>query len=379
MHQRSMRKIVVATVVAVSGGFSLGAHARTFQVEGSDLLMGVGAASMAKSGAVVANSNDAYSMYWNPAGLAAMSGNEITVSRQLNAKLIKNNFIGLAFAGDTLSFGNYQTAIGFAWLPRLHMAANGNFRSDEFESIFIRYALPSLPEDFDGEVESKTRDKRVVFAISPKDNARWRLGVAVGRINCGTKFCGVFANDPGNYTVASVEAKATTLGVGAQYRVNERVQLGLNVKDVDTRLEVVTVVTDKDGTETKRVTTGFPRTITVGGSWQRSAATVLTTDLESMLGRYGNSSINVTLLRAGLETRSNQLAYRMGMIVPLVMKSDTTQSVREDMPAPFLPTAGIGWHGQYATIDFVIYPHPVMSYTEREIRLASDLTLSLRW
>jgi hypothetical protein len=35
-----------------------------------------------------------------------------------------------------------------------------------FKSIFLRYALPGLPDDFDGDIESKTFDNRITVALS---------------------------------------------------------------------------------------------------------------------------------------------------------------------------------------------------------------------
>ena len=252
---------------------STAVQARSFRGEGSDLMMGIGAAAIARSGAVTASTSDIYSMYWNPAGLAQMGGNQVTLSGQLDAELTGINFAALAFNNKWLRFGRYQAAIGIARLNLLHVKASGAYGPDDFESIFLRYALPGLPDDFDGDIESKTRDSRITIAISPADDARWSLGINIGEIHCKTSFCGVFATDPGNFTVASTDAKATTVGIGGKYKLNDNLTLGVNIKDIDTDLDVETITTDQNGTTIERFTTGFPLSITIAALWQRASTT----------------------------------------------------------------------------------------------------------
>ena len=40
------------------------------------------------------------------------------------------------------------------------------------------------------------------------------VSMSAGSIDCGTEFCEAFAEDPGNYTIASVGATAITTGLG---------------------------------------------------------------------------------------------------------------------------------------------------------------------
>jgi len=62
-------------------------YARNFDAEGSDILMGVGAAQMSIGGAAAAGTKDVYSIFWNPAGLAELERHEVTVSKQINSEL----------------------------------------------------------------------------------------------------------------------------------------------------------------------------------------------------------------------------------------------------------------------------------------------------
>jgi hypothetical protein len=126
-----MQKNIV-TLLIVSLVLPCSLYARSFRGEGSDLMMGVGAAAIAKSGAVTASSKDIYSMYWNPAGLAEMNQNQISISGQLDAELTGINFAAIAINNKWIRFGRYQTAIGLARLPRLHVKANGRYGPDDF-------------------------------------------------------------------------------------------------------------------------------------------------------------------------------------------------------------------------------------------------------
>lgn len=214
----------------------LTAQARTFDAVGSDLLMGVGGRDIALGGAVVASTGDAYSSYWNPAGLAELRESQLAFSRQIDGTLDPLSFVGIAISRPQLKVGRHKVVFAYAWIPRLHVKAAGNFSADEFESTFTQYALPGLPADFDGNIESKTREHKFSMAISPVNASSWSIGASLGRVDCGTSFCGTFAEDPGNYTIASAGATAISFGLGAKYHLNERLSLAFNISDPATHL-----------------------------------------------------------------------------------------------------------------------------------------------
>ena len=367
--------ITLLLAVVMSGAV----HARSFRGEGSDLMMGIGADAIARSGAVAASTSDIYSMYWNPAGLAQMEQNQVTLSGQLDAQLTGFNFAALAFNNKRLRFGRYQAAIGMARLTRLHVKASGAYGPDDFESIFLRYALPGLPDDFDGDIESKTRDTRITIALRPLADARWSLGINFGEIHCKTSFCGVFATDPGNFTVASTDAKAQTLGIGGKYQVNDQLILGLNIKDIDTDLDVETIQTDANGTTIKRFTTGFPRSITVAAFWKHRFNKDITLEYENVSGDYGTSEVDIQVIRGGYEYRQDQWSYRAGILIPLVIESDSVQDIKSDLPAPFLISAGVGWGNRQSAIDFALYPHPLMSYSKGRLSMSAEMSITYRF
>lgn len=354
-------------------------YARSFRGEGSDLLMGTGARAIGMGSAVTAATNDIYSVYWNPAGLSEMTGNQLTISKQLDSKLAKVSLLSIAFQNKWLPVKGYKTTVALSWLPRLHVKAEGNYTSSDFQSIFLRYALPGLPSDFDGEIETKTRDTRISFSITPEHDARWALGINIGRIHCGTNFCGVFANDPGVYKVASTDATAITFGFGAKYKWNHKLTFGLNVKDVHTKLDVETIVTDSTGTTVKKFTTGFPVAVSFGASYHYQPDLLLTSDYEVIRGNYGKSFANFQVFRAGLEKSRDAFRYRLGFILPVKLESGSTGNLIDDLPAPFMMTAGLGWKNKNMAVDFALYPHPLMSYERGTLVPSTELSVTLNF
>ena len=355
--------------------FSSTAQGRSFQAEGSDLMMGVGPKNMALAGAVVAVSDDAYSSFWNPAGLSQIKGVNLSVAKQLNAKLIPGNFFGAAISTNLLRRFSLDSTLAFSFIPRLHIKAEGAFKEDDFESIFIRYALPGLPADFDGEVESKTKDYRFSWGIAPDKDARWRFGMAISYIECGTSFCGVFARDPGNYTIASTNATAWAVHIGAKYHYDEKLTFGLSLKDLNTTLDVETIITDDQGTRNEIFHTSFPRDLTLALAWQYSPQIRLSSDLQHIFGHYGNYTIDFRIWRNGIDYHAGPWHYRAGLMIPLRLKSEQIEDV--EPPLPFTPTAGLGWQKQGFSADIALYVHPVMSYQRKKAHPAVDVSMSL--
>ena len=87
-------QLILAFLILLSSSTTIAAQ--SFDVEGSDLLLGVGSKAKALSGAVSAGTNDIYSVYWNPAGLAELTQKQVSLSGQLNAKIIPVKFAGVA-------------------------------------------------------------------------------------------------------------------------------------------------------------------------------------------------------------------------------------------------------------------------------------------
>ncbi len=356
--------------------FSQASHSKTFIAEGSDLLMGVGPQQMGMAGAVTASTDDVYSTFWNPAGLSRIQGVDISIGKQVGSKLIPVNFIGIAASNSLLKGYGFDNSFAFAFIPRLHIYANGAFNEDDFESIFIRYALPDLPSDFNGEVTSKTKDHRLSWAIAPTNHPKWRFGLSLSYIECGSDFCGVDVSDPARgYFVSSTKATAIAVHMGSQFHYSDDLTLAVNLKDLNTKLDVNIVTTDSNGSEEMVLQTQFPRDLTFGSSWKYSQNLTFNNDLEFYYGDYGTYAVDFRFWRTGFSYQSSHWHYRGGLLVPLQMKS---KKIKEfDLPYPFVPSMGVGWKGDNLRLDAVLYAHPVMSYQRRSPYPTVDISLSI--
>lgn len=339
-------------------------------------MLGVGARNIALAGAVTAGSGDVYSAYWNPAGLAKIENTQITISNKPTYKLIPVNYLAAASSTDNFLDTGWKLSYAFAFIPRLHIYGNGTFREDEFESIFMRYALPDLAGDFTGELESKTKDYRLAFGLTPQNNSEFRFGFSMGYVDCGTEFCGVTAEDPGNYTIASSGATAITFNLGMQYEYSSRLTFGFNLNDVDTSLDVETVTTDNTGTTTEVVTVEFPRELAFGVLWRYSDSIDLSVDYRHLEGSYGDYKIKFRTARIGGEWKKfwKNIDIQAGLLIPIQITSDKTESL--DAPYFGAPSFGVSWQIGEFKLDSALFFDPVASYQHNEPRAAMELSLS---
>jgi Type IX secretion system protein PorV len=106
------RTVLVVLTAAVAMGSPLVIHGQNVSKVGTTagefLQIGVGPRAMAQGGAFVAAANDVSSLYWNPAGLASVTGNEAFVSHSEWLGDINFDYVGVG-----LSLGD-QGSIGFA-------------------------------------------------------------------------------------------------------------------------------------------------------------------------------------------------------------------------------------------------------------------------
>ena len=353
------------------------AQEKVFYAEGSDTLMGIGGRYIGLAGAGAAISDDLYSLYFNPAGLAEIESLEFAVAKQVNAELLPINFAGAAIRLPLLDRFGISTVAAVGYIPRLHIYGEGKFSADDLESVFLRYALPGLTGDFDGIISSKTKDLRIAVAFSPLDSDRWAVGFSVGRVDCATYFCGVSAQGADGYKIISTEATAYTFNMGARYKITDDLVFGVSVKDVNTTLDVSVQITDENGVSESVFQTSFPTDVTVGLLWNYSDTLSLTADYQTMFGNYGTYDIDVRILRLGAEKRFGQIAARAGLVVPLNISSSELPDIV--LPFPVAPTFGVGWDTGGLNIDLALYGHPLMSYSRDSIYIAGDLSVTYRF
>ena len=373
-----MRQPALALGIA-SIAFCPGLLAKSFEAEGSDLLMGVGAREIAMSGAVSAGIDNAYSMYWNPAGLSKLRKTEFSVSRSLRDQIDPVSFIGVATPFKSNWFGGLNNAIGIAWVPRFHAIANGRFEKDDIANIFLQFSVPEIPEGFDGTIDSKTRDTRLTFATSPVKHPQLSLGFSVAWVKCISNFCGTSLNDPENYQIATTDATAFALNIGLQYQLTKTLTLAANIKDINTKINVDTIVEDNNGIRTENFSTAFPSDLTLAINWVTSKNIQVEIDYQKLSGNYGQSPIDFHLLRTGLEYSAKHVQYRIGTLTPLKLTSGITGNIMNDLPAPIAPTAGIGGKYKNLRLELAIFANPIMSYQSQSIYPTAEASLNAQF
>lgn len=352
-------------------------HAKKFNIEGSDLLTGVGAQAIGLSGAVAAGTTGVYSVFWNPAGLVEMQTNEVSLSRQINAKILPLNFASIALRTSWLDTLGLDSAIALSWIPRLHVQSTGAYTANDIESIFLRFALPNLPGSFSGDIESKTKDVRLTFAIKPTDNAKWSLGVSVAKVDCETFFCGTTAREPGKYIITSTKASAYAFGIGAKYFYSPNITFGFNLKDIDTSLDVATKTVYEDNTSKQTIfKSAFPKDLTLGAQWLYQDNIKLSLDYQKLFGNYGSYALDFQMLRAGLEIVSGRMAYRLGFLSPLKLSTGKSTNYTDRLLYPIAPSIGIGWRNDYFSIDAALYPQLILSAQRKEAVVGLDVSIT---
>jgi|LGVF01.2.fsa_nt_gb hypothetical protein len=372
--QHPVQKLFAALIYIVAA-CAANAQERRFVGEGSDTMMGVGGRYVAMAGTSAAIGNDIYSIFSNPAGLAKIEDNQLSLARQLNAELSPVNFAGAAFSLPYLNGVGIKTVVGISYIPRLHFSATGTFTQSDLESVFLRYALPGISGDFSGDVVSKTKDFRFALAFAPLTSGRWALGLSVGLVDCATFTCGGEAESVSGYTMATTEATAITLNLGASYKLRDDLTVAVSIKDVHTRLDVHVETTLLDGSiEEVTFEASLPTDLTVGLLWNYSDTLDLALDYQTMFGSYSTHDIDVRMLRLGAEKRYDSFSTRYGLVVPIAIKSSKLPDIK--LPFPVAPTFGLGWKRGNYDIDLAIYAHPLMSYSCQTIYPAADLSLT---
>lgn len=346
--------------------------ADTFQAQGSDLLMGVGSTNIATGGASTASTNDVYALFYNPAGLTEIKSAQLAVSAQTDATLGHVNFIGLAYAFPLDSL-NLKVALAFAYIPRLYVKTSGTYVEDDFESVFLRFTLPDLSANFTGDIDSKTDDYRFGIAFSPLYDPSWSLGFSVGYVNCATTFAGATLEDPSNFTYMSTVAKATAIGIGAKYYINDDITFGLNIKNLNSKLTVEVQTTDDNGNREKTYDVEFPYDLSAGIDYKYDEDISLAADYQEVFGNYGDYDIDFKMLRFGTTISSNSLDYHLGLIAPLKIYSSKIENV--ELPYPVTPTAGLGWHNEFVDLSLAFYIHPIMTLHLKKASPSLDLSM----
>lgn len=378
-----MRHLIKPTAAAglalalglVAGGAS--AQGRTFAAEGSDTVMGAGARHLAMGGTGAATANDPHAVYYNPSLLADIDRFTVSGTRQLDASLRPYTFIGAAVPLDFLEPLGFSATFGLARYNRVHAHTTGAWGPGDFESIFVRYLLPSLVGTYDGELDSKTLVNRFALGFSHDALPGLNLGVNVDWIDCKTNLCGVKASSSG-ITMASVHATALSYGVSASYHITPDLTVGAAFTDIDTQLDVSSIITDASGTRWIFSQAQLPRQFKAGVAWQASERLLVAGGYQKFWGTYGTYDLDFQTLHAGLEYSINDwLTGRAGAWMPIRLSASNGLAL--NFPALPVPTIGMGAAWGAFEADLAVYLHPLMSMSARRPQLSTDLTLTARF
>ena len=212
------------------------------------------------------------------------------------------------------------------------------------------------------------------MAFSRLHNPSWSLGVSAGYVNCATTFAGVTLEDPTNFTYKSTVAKAIAFGVGAKYYVNKELTLGINMKNLDSKLTVEVDTTDDNGTMSKSYDVSFPYDFSIGANWKYSEKVTLAADYQQVFGSYGDYDLDFKLLRFGTTISIDSLDYHLGLVAPLSLYTSNTDA--PNLPFPVSPTAGMGWHKGSVDFSLAFYIHPIMSLHLNKPSPSLDLSMN---
>ena len=143
-------------------------------LHGSDLGMGIGARAMSMGGAFTAVADDASAVFWNPAGLAQLTDNQIFLSGDYPGAFSSAGFV---VRPPVKAARRHQVAIGLAMVNRLRFKGDsGDDIWDDYSSNLLSLAMVDTSGDFSGDVHSRTMDIRFSLAFSPMDSKRLLLG-----------------------------------------------------------------------------------------------------------------------------------------------------------------------------------------------------------
>jgi hypothetical protein len=143
-------------------------------LHGSDLGMGIGARAMSMGGAFTAIADDATAVFWNPAGLAQLTDNQIFLSGDYPGVFSSTGFV---YRPEAKVFRRRQLTIGLTMVNRLRFKGDsGDEVWDEYASNLLSMAMVDTDDDFSGEIDSRTMDIRFSLALAPFNNKQLLIG-----------------------------------------------------------------------------------------------------------------------------------------------------------------------------------------------------------
>jgi hypothetical protein len=160
---------------------SQGSDVEFDRVNGSDLIMGIGARAIGMGGAFVAVSDDATAIFWNPAGLTRLPGSQLHLSAYVPSDF---SAAAIIYRPDAAALKKYRFTVGLGLINRLDFKGDsGEGTWEGFPSHLLDLAMIDVGDDFSGSVESKTRDVRLSLSMVPGNLRDLSVGVSLIHIS----------------------------------------------------------------------------------------------------------------------------------------------------------------------------------------------------
>jgi hypothetical protein len=172
---RPKRTIFLCALLLFLSMNSHGADVEFDRVNGSDLIMGIGARAIGMGGAFVAVSDDASAIFWNPAGLTRLPGSQLHFSAYAPSDF---SAAAIIYKPEAAFLQKRRFAVGLGLVNRLDFKGDsGDGTWEGFPSHLLDLAMIDVAEDFSGRVESSTRDVRLSLSMAPEKLRKLSVGV----------------------------------------------------------------------------------------------------------------------------------------------------------------------------------------------------------
>jgi hypothetical protein len=267
--------------------------------------------------------------------------------------------------------------VGLSYIPRAHFTANGTFKANEIETMFMQSGLPGMVGGFSGKLHSKTNDYRLGVGMRLDALPQLDLGASVGRIRCHTLFAGYHKDDTTNFTQKEIWANATAIDLGARYRVGDALTLGVVLKNIHADLDVKTVTTDNSGTNTRNFSVPYIKDFSIGADYHYSERLRFSLAYQFLFGTYNTSSFDFKLLRAGGTYHYGSFDYHAGLVAPVKISGSHIKNVK--LPSPVMPTFGVSYARRNITVGAALYFHPIKSLAANSARPVMDFSINYKF
>ena len=247
---------------------------------GIETLACVGGRPMAMGACFTAVADDINAVYWNPAGLVQLEGNEFTWTYTLNYRDYYNY-------DDYLAVGTYNQRLGLA-------IAVGYINIDD--CVPFDRTLP------DGNIPYKIEKRsQLIFSVAKRLNDQWAIG---GNIRFVTYELGY---DFRPYFNESDDVGFLGVDLSLFFKATEQLRFGLLLQDLNRpTFEIY------DGCYDMDIRNIYILNVRPAVAYQVTDSLLVTASVYDLLGETKNSPVNQQGFRFGVEQWINNFALRAG-------------------------------------------------------------------